>query len=79
MADRRHRPLNCQSRHNPALLCDSRTTKTEPGGRLTKAAVQAEEVPILAQKILVQHRYPGQSRNQWLARGPVPTVELHGA
>jgi hypothetical protein len=29
-------------------------------------------------KILVQHPYPGQFRNQGVAQSPVPTIEPHG-
>jgi len=29
-------------------------------------------------KVLVQHRYPGQSRNQGVAHGPISTIESHG-
>src|SRR5213594_2909293 len=30
-------------------------------------------------KVLVQHRYPGQSRNQGVAHGTISTLEPHGA
>ena len=29
-------------------------------------------------KVLVQHRYRGQSRNQGVAHGPLSTIESHG-
>src|SRR2546422_10655141 len=30
-------------------------------------------------KVLVQHQYPGHSRNEGVAHGTIPTLESHGA